>query len=391
MKIESVDFFYLSMPEVLDIGDGSQDALLVRIRAGGYEGWGECEASPLTSIASYVCPMSHSACKPLKYSLEGKVIDSPEDIQRISDAVHAHSLDLLQADHTISGINIALWDLLGKKRGVPVYHLLGYEKVFPKLPYASQLFGDTPEQTFLKAKHAHASGYKAVKFGWGPFGRHGIKNDQDHLLAAREGVGRDVRLMIDAGTAFVENVPDAQERLAALKAVDAYWLEEPFINGALNAYQELSLLAPQVALAGGEGCNNFVQAQAMIGYAGLKFIQIDAGRIGGISVAKRVVDLAVLKNITYVNHTFTSHLALSASLQPFAGIEKDFISEYPVELKSLALDISKEKILPDEDGYIHVPDRPGLGMTIDTEALKKYLVEVEIKINGRDIYYMPEF
>lgn len=106
MKIESVDFFYLSMPEVLDIGDGSQDALLVRIRAGGYEGWDECETSPLTSIASYVCPMSHSACKPLKYSIEGRSINSIEDIYRISSSVHENSLDLLQADHTLSGIDI---------------------------------------------------------------------------------------------------------------------------------------------------------------------------------------------------------------------------------------------------------------------------------------------
>src|SRR5665647_1173143 len=128
MKIESVAFFYLSMPEVLDIGDGSQDALLVRIRAGGLEGWGECEASPLTSIASYVCPMSHSACKPLKYSLEGKVLDSIEDIYRISAGVHENSLDLLQADHTLSGIDIALWDLLGKKLEEPVYKLLMLRK-----------------------------------------------------------------------------------------------------------------------------------------------------------------------------------------------------------------------------------------------------------------------
>ena len=70
MKIESVDFFYLSMPQVLDIGDGSQDALLVRVRGqGGHVGWGECEASPLVSIASLVCPMSHSACKPVQDSV----------------------------------------------------------------------------------------------------------------------------------------------------------------------------------------------------------------------------------------------------------------------------------------------------------------------------------
>ena len=156
MKIESVDLFYLSMPEVLDIGDGSQDALLVRIRAGGFEGWGECEASPLTSIASYCAPMSHSACKPVKYSLEGKRIETIADIHHISNSVHENSLDLLQADHTLSGIDIALWDLLGKKLQAPVYSMLGYKKSFPKLPYASQLFGDTPQDTFEKAAKTKA-------------------------------------------------------------------------------------------------------------------------------------------------------------------------------------------------------------------------------------------
>ena len=153
----------------------------------------------------------------------------------------------------------------------------------------------------------------------------------------------------------------------------------------------MSAATPQVALAGGEGCNNFIQAKVMMQYAGLKFIQIDAGRIGGISVAKQVADLAQQSNIIYVNHTFTSHLALSASLQPFAGIEKDNFSEYPIELKQLARDISLVKILPDENGFIHVPEQPGLGITIDTETLKKYLVAVEIKINGKHIYYTPAF
>jgi L-alanine-DL-glutamate epimerase-like enolase superfamily enzyme len=253
MKIDSVDFFYLSMPEVLDIGDGSQDALLVRIRAGGYEGWGECEASPLTSIASYVCPISHSACKPLKYSLEGKSISSVKDIHRISGSVHENSMDLLQADHTLSGIDIALWDLLGKKLDTPVYSLLGYQHAFPKLPYASQLFGDTPEETFQKAVQTNAAGYRAVKFGWGPFGKNGINIDIAHLSAAREGMGSDAYLMIDAGAVWGENVSLAQERLAALNRINAYWFEEPFINGALNTYKTLSESNPKVPLAGGEG------------------------------------------------------------------------------------------------------------------------------------------
>jgi L-alanine-DL-glutamate epimerase-like enolase superfamily enzyme len=391
MKIESVDFFYLSMPEVFDVGNGSQDALLVRIRAGGLEGWGECEASPLTSIASYVCPMSHSACKPLKYSLEGKRIDTIDDIHRISSSVHENSLDLLQADHTLSGIDIALWDILGKRSDEPVYKLLGYKKSYPKLPYASQLFGDTPGQTYEKAKGTMVSGFKAVKFGWGPFGKNGLKNDIAHLIAAREGVGNSIYLMIDAGTIWNENVKLAQKRMQTLKDINAFWLEEPFINGALYPYKKLSESAPSVALAGGEGCNNFVQAQSMIRYAGIKFIQIDAGRIGGITVAKRVADLSQSRNLTYVNHTFTSHLALSASLQAYVGIERDFLSEYPIELKSLAQEISMVKIVPDNNGYINVPEQPGLGIPVDTKSLRKYLVDVEIKVNGKLIYYTHEF
>ena len=390
MKIESVDFFYLSMPEVLDIGDGSQDALLVRIRAGGLEGWGECEASPLTSIASYVCPMSHSACKPLKYSVEGMNINDVNDIARISTDVHENSFDLLQSDHTLSGIDIALWDLLGKKLNEPVYKLLGYKNSYPKLPYASQLFGDTPEETFNKAKKASASGFKAVKFGWGPFGKNGLENDIAHLSAAREGLGENIYLMVDAGTVWNYNVATAQERLLHLKNVCAYWLEEPFINMALDSYKKLSVSNPSIPLAGGEGCNNFVQAQVMINYAGLAFIQIDTGRIGGITVAKKVADLAQRSGIIYVNHTFTSHLALSASLQPFAGIESDVLCEYPFESKSLARNISHVKIEPDLNGYIHIPEKPGLGVEVNTEALKKYLVDVEIKVSGKQIYYTPD-
>src|SRR3974390_2111009 len=152
MKIDSVDFFYLSVPVVRDIGDGSQDALLIRVRAGGYTGWGECEAAPLVSIASWNCPMSHSACKPLSASVSGQTLDGPQDIERINALVRANSYDLLQTDHTLSGIDVALWDLLGKQRGEPVYRLLGYPKAHPKIAYASQLFGNDPQSTFRKAE-----------------------------------------------------------------------------------------------------------------------------------------------------------------------------------------------------------------------------------------------
>ena len=94
-KIEAVDFFYLSMPEVTTEGDGSQDALLVRVAAGGLVGWGECEASPLVSIAAFVCPMSQGAGRPVGASVLGQRLESPEDIYRIASQIELDSMDLL--------------------------------------------------------------------------------------------------------------------------------------------------------------------------------------------------------------------------------------------------------------------------------------------------------
>jgi L-alanine-DL-glutamate epimerase-like enolase superfamily enzyme len=389
MQIEAVDFFPLSMPQVLDIGDGSQDALLVRVQAGGYVGWGECEAAPLVSIASFVCPMSHSACKPVAASVLGQRLDGPADIARIGDAVRANSLDLLQADHTLSGIDMALWDLLGKKLELPVYRLLGYERAFAKTPYASQLFGATAPETFEKARRVRALGFRAAKFGWESFGRGSLADDMEQLRAAREGLGPDGVLLVDAGTVWVDDVEAAALRLEALNQCEALWLEEPFVSGALGAYRQLAARSGSVRLAGGEGCHNFYMAQHMLEHAGLGFIQIDAGRIGGISVAKRVADAAGARGVTYVNHTFTSHLALSASLQPYAGLEAHTICEYPVEASPLATQLTHEQISPDANGQVRLPEAPGLGMTPSDEAIRRFRQEVEIVVNGRVLYRTP--
>src|SRR5690242_6518495 len=137
MKIDSVDFFYLSMPVVTTAGDGSQDALVVRVSAGGHVGWGECEAAPLPSIAAFVCPMSHGVCQPVSASVLGETLESPADIARMAASVEYDSMDLLQAAHTWSGVEMALWDALGKARGEPVWRLLGYSRSARKTPYAS--------------------------------------------------------------------------------------------------------------------------------------------------------------------------------------------------------------------------------------------------------------
>ena len=92
--------------------------------------------------------------------------------------------------------------------------------------------------------------------------------------------------------------------------------------------------------------------------------------------------------VTYVNHTFTSHLAMSASIQPFAGLEDHTICEFPAELKSLAVELTETHIERDENGQVRAPDAPGLGMDISLDALEKYKVDVEIKVDGVVLFPM---
>jgi len=320
----------------------------------------------------------------------GQHINGVDDIRRIGELVRANSRDLLQAEHTLSGIDMALWDLLGKVHETPVYSLLGTAIAHPKRPYASQLFGDTPAETFRLAQLTRQDGYTAAKFGWGPFGLGSAADDADQIMAAREGMGLGGVLLIDAGAVWIDDVSRAEERLDVLKRCHATWLEEPFVSGAFDAYRTLADAARPVTLAAGEGCHNAWQARHLIDYAEIGFIQIDAGKIGGITPAADIARYAQQRGVTYVNHTFTSHLALSASLQPFAGHVDDEICEYPVAPKSLAFDLTCEHLDRDADGLIHVPNRPGLGMTIDIDAIKPHLVDLEIRVHGQLLYSTPQ-
>ncbi|MFF2327090.1 MULTISPECIES: enolase C-terminal domain-like protein [unclassified Streptomyces] len=392
MRIASVDFFYVSMPTVtLDV-DGSQDALLVRVTADGHVGWGECEASPLTSIAAWVAPLSHGACRPVRDSVLGETLDGPADIERIAALVARNSMDLLQAAHTFSGIEIALWDLLGRAREVPVWRLLGFERSLPKTPYASVLFGDDPQETLDRGRAEIARGFRAVKFGWSGFGSGHASTDAEQLRAAREGIGPDGVLLVDAGQVWVSDLGAAQDRLRALEEVRATWIEEPFAPAEYAAYAGLARAARAggvVGVAGGEASHDEASARNLVDYGGVAYLQIDAGRIGGIGPAARAARHADRAGVTFVNHTFTSHLALSASLQPYAGLGRHELCEFPARPHPLALDITRRHITLSADGTIAAPDAPGLGVDVDLAALAPSQRLVDIAVDGVELYRSP--
>jgi len=233
-------------------------------------------------------------------------------------------------------------------------------------------------------------GFRAAKFGWAPFGD-SLAGDIAHLDAAREGLGPDGILLIDAGQIFNEDVDAAAQRLDAMERNRVTFFEEPFHGSAYAAYAGLAKRVKTVKTAGGEAAHNRHMAEHLIDFGKVGYVQIDCGRIGGLGPAKDVADYAAKRGVTYINHTFTSNLALSASLQPFAGLEDHWICEYPTTLKQLAVDLTSNHIVPDANGLIHVPDAPGLGIEMNPAALERYKVDVEIKVNGKTVFATPTY
>ena len=395
MKITAVDPFYFRMPDITTAADGTQDTLLVRIQTDtGLEGWGECDASPLVSLAVYCCPMSHGNIINIRTSLVGETIDGPDDVLRLSEKTLRNGLDIQQIQHAYSGAEIALWDVIGQHLNKPIYRLLAEisgtsSTAHPKLPYASVLFGDTPEATHHIATSLREQGYRAAKFGWGPMGKFDEANDIALVRAAREGMGTEAQIMIDAGVVWGSDHETAYQRAEAFSQFSPTWLEEPLAPDAIDAYGALTRRSPTVRIAAGEGSNTYRMAEDIIVHGGVQFVQIDAGRIGGIMPSFQVRRLAEQHGIQYVNHTFKSHLSLAAALHVFATNPDFNLLEYPAAGSELSQRLVAEPFEVESDGRVRIKELPGLGVHVDTEAIRPYLAPVRIAV-GTDAVFEQE-
>jgi len=392
VKIEAIDLFYVALPEIKRAADGTQDSFLVRVRAdNGMYGWGEADASPLASLAVYVAPMSHSNIININEALLGEKVDSPDDVRRLRAKAGAYGLDFEQIDHAVAAVDIALWDLVGKYLNEPVYRLLGYKKTYPKLPYASVLFGDTPAETRKIARGLKDRGFSAAKFGWGPMGKVSLENDVALVAAAREGLGQHPELMIDCGVVWGQDDGAAYERAVRFADSRITWMEEPLHPDAVDAYRRLKDRKPPVRIAAGEGCDFYRSADDLMMNGGIDFVQIDVGRIGGITVTDQVCRRADQLGVTFVNHTFKSHLQLAASIHVHAGIEKFRYLEYPAGDSPLILGLTSPTGLPvNRKGLVDCPDKPGLGVDVNLDTVRRYQRKVRIEIDGKLLFASPD-
>src|SRR5438874_11020525 len=199
MKITRVEAIPRRLPDVNERCDGSQETLVVKVHTdAGLTGIGEVDSSSLVARAIIEAPLSHKICRGLA---ECDIGQDPFEIDRLIHRMYEGTIFFGRQGAVIqamSGIEIALWDIVGKATERPVYQLLGGAFRKKLRAYASILFGDTAAETERIGRELVGQGYRAVKFGWGPMGQ-SEESDLAQISAARHGVGNDAELMVDAG------------------------------------------------------------------------------------------------------------------------------------------------------------------------------------------------
>jgi L-alanine-DL-glutamate epimerase-like enolase superfamily enzyme len=274
--------------------------------------------------------------------------------------------------HAISGIDLALWDLLGQATGQPVGRLLGGRYRDRVRPYASLLMGE-PAVTAERIAAARAHGFRAFKIGWGPFGRHSAATDEAIVRAARAAAGDDCSLMVDAGGSDAFWPGGCEWALRTAEMLASYqvaWFEEPLAPDALDDYAQLRRRAP-LPISGGEVLTRRQSFQPWLEAGAFDIVQPDVTKVGGFSEARRIAWLATDHGIRFVPHGWNTAIGLAADLQLVSAVPGSDLVEYLVGSPYID-ELAADGWRLDGDGMLAIPSAPGLGLTLDPEAVARY-------------------
>ena len=274
--------------------------------------------------------------------------------------------------HAISGIDIALWDIAGKAARQPVGRLLGGRYRERVRPYASLLM-DEPRILVKRLQEIAAHGFSAFKIGWGPFGRKSGALDEAIVRAARDAVGPDALLMVDAGGSdafWGQGYAWALRTAGMLASYDVRWFEEPLHPDALEDYVLLRSHSP-VPIAGGEVLTRRQAFQPWLQAGALDIVQPDVTKVGGISESRRIAWMAEEHGVRFIPHGWNTAVGLAADLQLSSALPNTDLVEYLVGSPYVD-DIARDGWSLDAEGMLRIPDGPGLGLELDMKAIARY-------------------
>jgi L-alanine-DL-glutamate epimerase-like enolase superfamily enzyme len=375
VKITDVQAVILRQP-VLDegIADGSQDDLVVLVHTDeGLTGVGEVDSAPEAVRALIDAPGSHAIANSLKELLVG---EDPLEVERLWHKMYRGLIYIGRrgiALHALSGIDIALWDIKGKAEGKPVCELIGTPKRDKVRAYASMLMPDEPDEVREKVSALRGQGFTAVKLGWGPLGKDAGK-DVELAAAAVEAAGAGGDILIDAGLGYVADARRAIGVAEKLNELGVFWLEEPFEPDEYEAYAELAD-AVEIRVAAGEQDTTLWGFRELIERGHVDLVQPDVTRCGGITELLRIAEFADSRGVETVPHAWKSGIIKAASLHVNAVLPNALFQEYCVAETPINTLLTKQRLPIDDQGFVAVPNGPGLGIDLDEDILAQYRVD----------------
>ncbi|MDW5288064.1 mandelate racemase/muconate lactonizing enzyme family protein [Formosa sp. PL04] len=279
---------------------------------------------------------------------------------------------------SLSAIDIAIWDLKGKILNLPISTLLGGAHRTKIMPYATGMYFtdyDNPTRDFEKeAKSYIDQGFKAIKMKVGL----GIKADVENVEKMRNIIGPDIKLMVDSNHAYT--LREATELARKIEKYDIGWFEEPLSPEYYDQYNELRQKTT-IPISGGECEYLRFGFQQLIKSKSVDIIQPDICASGGLTEAKRIAALASANGVDLIPHTWGTSIGIHVALHFISNLESmpgrmfqpDFLIEFDQTENGLRDKLSFPAIKM-ENGYLEVPNRPGLGIDIDEDILETYRI-----------------
>jgi L-rhamnonate dehydratase len=300
---------------------------------------------------------------------------SPFDVERVWQAMYRHTLNLGRKGLVIeamSALDIALWDIMGKATGQPVYNLLGGRTRETIRAYASQSYAREDLDELAQESRAYVEeGFTAIKmrFGYGPSeGRAGMRRNRDLVATVREAIGPDVDLMAEAYMGWDVNYAIAMIRM--LDEYDLAWVEEPVLPDDVDSYRRIRQ-AVGVPISGGEHEFTLKGFHDLLRHEAVDVLQPDVNRMGGITEARKVWALAEAYDVPVVPHSNQAHNAHLI----MASLNSPVIEYFPEDGVRTGYNFYGEFFTGEptaRGGRVHLGDRPGLGIDLNDETIDRY-------------------
>lgn len=288
----------------------------------------------------------------------------------------------------LSALEIAMWDIVGKVTGQPVYNLLGGKMRDRVRVYANGWYfgANSPAEFAERAGQTVERGFSAIKFD--PFGQafltisnEGLEQAVERVAAVRNAVGPKVDLLIEAHGRFF--VGDAIRVAHRLEPFNCYWYEEPVPPDNLDALAEVTRHSP-IMVVTGERCFTRFQHAELLPRQAARVIQADVIHAGGILETKKIAAMAEAWHTMIAPHNPNGPVATAATLQTVAGLPNFLVLEMLVGDPPWREELIQEKF-EIWDGYLAIPDRPGLGVTLNRDAVAKHPYQpVDLSFQSED-------